>query len=81
MITPFAPGVPLRLGRCAPKTPFHPRGKSIPAQPSAETLIYPEPLANPNCRHWKGIIVVDQLAHVQQTGNQKKRFQKPSPGG
>ena len=59
MITPFAPGVPLRLGRCAPKTPFHPRGKAFPAQPSAETLIYPQPQANPNCRHWKGIIVVD----------------------
>ena len=64
MITAFAPGVPLRLGRYAPQTPFHPRGKSIPAQPSAETLIYPEPPANPNCRHWKGIIVVDQACEI-----------------
>ena len=68
MITPFAPVVPLRLGRCAPKTPFHHRGKSFPAKPSDETLIYPEPLANPNCRHWKGIIVVDQYAGMSREG-------------
>jgi hypothetical protein len=45
-------------------TPFHHMGKSFPTKRSDETMIYPKPLANSNCRQQKGIIVVDQYGAV-----------------
>ena len=50
MITPFAHVVPLRHCRYAPMTPFHHMGKSFPFKRSDETMNYPKPLANSNCR-------------------------------
>jgi hypothetical protein len=43
-----------------------PKGRTQEAQTITSQQIYPQLLANSNCRQWKGIIVVDQMSHSPQ---------------
>ena len=60
MNAPSAPSVPLRLRRWRAPDAVEPKGRTQEAQTITSQQIYPQLLANSNCRQWKGIIVVDQ---------------------
>ena len=59
MNAPSAPSVPLRLRRWRAPDAVEPKGRTQEAQTITSQQIYPQLLANSNCRQWKGIIVVD----------------------
>ena len=60
MKAPSPPAVPLRLGRWRAQASVPPPEATLVGPPATRQQIYPQLLANSNCRHWKGIIVVDQ---------------------